>query len=411
MRRHSFGGAFRFVTVTALSSLIALGAVASPVQAATRMGHNAIAYGTSAQVSSLFTSSPSTLAGLGCTNTSGLVHTNSALSGGFLTAGFVGAINNQVSTTGNGTAAQAQIASVSLFSAELTSDAVTVTASVTHDDSGFTFSGDTEAANLSINGSPMSVPAANTVIPIPGLGDLTVNEQTTTHTATTATITVNAFDLNVNATNAFNFPIGAQVIVGHAQASLTTVPQRYVDGQAYGSYVQGTGLNAGKSAVIYLPCDGTKGKTRTHSLQTTTFPNVISIGTQKSTVSGFGSKQSSSSTSTESVQNITLINLISIDSVKAVANASSLLKTQTFNDTGSTSAGISVLGVPTIPDNVPPNTSYDLTVGKLYLHRIIQTKHKIEVRMVELVLSEPVGPLTAGTDIRIGVAEASIHST
>jgi hypothetical protein len=112
------------------------------------------------------------------------------------------------------------------------------------------------------------------------------------------------------------------------------------------------------------------------------------------------------------VQNITLINLISIDSVKAVANASSVGSTRTFTDTGTTSTGISVLGIPTIPDNVKANTVYPIQgVGTLYLHRIVQTAHKIEVRMVELVISEPVQGLTVGTDIRIGVAEASIHST
>jgi hypothetical protein len=412
MRRLSFGRALRIVTVAAFSSAIALGALASPVDAATRMGHNAIAYGTSAQASSVFTSSPTALAGLGCTNSSGIVNTNSALSGGFLTAGFVGAVTDQVSTTGSSTSAESQIDGVSLFSAEVTSDSFTVTASVSHDAGGFHFTGDTEAANLSINGSPMSVPAPNTVIPIAGLGDLTVNEQTTSHTSTTATIKVNALHLRVLVTNAFNFPVGTDLVVGHAQATLDTVPTRYVDGQAYGSQVQGTGVSAGRSALIFLPCKGTNGEVRTHSLETTTVPNVISVGTQKSTVSGIGERGYATSTSTESVQNITILNLISVDSVKAEANATSIGKDRTFDDTGSASAGISVLGVPTIPDNVQPNTSYPIQgVGTVYLHRIIQTDHKIEVRMVELVLSAPVGPLTAGTDIRIGVAEASIHST
>ncbi|HEX4490404.1 MAG TPA: choice-of-anchor P family protein [Acidimicrobiia bacterium] len=399
----------------ALSSLIAVTAVAAPVAAAAkpvRMGHNANAFGTSAKVSSVFTSSPSGLAALGCTNTSGLQNSNTVVGGGFLTAGFVGAVNDTVSTKGSSTSAESQIATVSLFSDELHSDTVTVTASVSHDDSGFTFTGDTQAENLVINGSPMTVPAPNTVIPIPGLGNLTVNEQITSHTKTTATIIENAFHLEVLATNAFNFPVGANIVVGHAQASLTTVPSRYVDGQAYGSQVQGTGINAGRSALVFLPCDGTNGRTKTHSLQTTTVPNVISIGTQKSTVTGVGSKGFATSTSTESVQNITLINLISIDSVKAVASAQSIGKTRTFNDTGSSSAGISVLGIPTIPDNVKPNTTYPIQgVGTLYLHRIIQTDHKIEVRMVELVVTVDTGTLPVGTDIRIGVAEASIHST
>jgi hypothetical protein len=414
MRRHSFGRALRFVTVAALSSLVALTAVASPVSAAApvRMGHDAIAYGTSAKASSVFKSSPTALVGLGCTNTSGILHTNSALSGGFLTAGFVGAVNDQVSTKGSSTSAESQIASLSLFSDEVAATNITVKASVAHDDSGFTFTGDTQAGSFSLNGSETDVPAPNTVIPVPNVGNLTINEQITTQTKTSATIVVNALHLHVLVTNAFNFPVGADLIVGHAQATLTTVPTRYVDGQAYGSQVQGTAVNAGRSALIFLPCHGTNGKTRTHALQVTTVPNVISIGTQKSTVNGIGSKGFATSTSTEAVQNITIINLISIDSVKAVANAQSIGKTRTFTDTGTTSSGISVLGIPTIPDNVKPNTSYPIQgVGTLYLHRVIQTDHKIEVWMVERVVTVDTGTLPVGTDIRIGVAEASIHST
>src|SRR5205823_6728032 len=108
--------------------------------------------------------------------TGGLQRTNSALSGAFLTAGFVGAVNDQVSTTADSTSAQAQIGAVSLFSAEVTADGFTVSASVQHTDSGFTFTGDTEAVNLSINGSPTSVPVPNPAVPICGLGNLTVNE-------------------------------------------------------------------------------------------------------------------------------------------------------------------------------------------------------------------------------------------
>jgi hypothetical protein len=58
------------------------------------------------------------------------------------------------------------------------------------------------------------------------------------------------------------------------------------------------------------------------------------------------------------------------------------------------------------------NTMYSIPgVGTLYLHRVIQTQHHIEIRMIELVVSVPVGPIAAGTDIQIGVAEASVHST
>jgi hypothetical protein len=83
-----------------------------------------------------------------------------------------------------------------------------------------------------------------------------------------------------------------------------------------------------------------------------TIPNVISTGTETSTATGVATKSFANGTTTAEIQN----------------------------------------------------------VGTLYLHRVIEKDHHIEVRMIELVISVPVGPLAVGTDIRIGVAEVSVHS-
>jgi hypothetical protein len=70
-----------------------------------------------------------------------------------------------------------------------------------------------------------------------------------------------------------------------------------------------------------------------------------------------------------------------------------------------------VEGFPDIGDDVPPNTRLRiLGLGTLWLHRIIQTSNSIEVRMIELIVTEPNGfGIAVGTNIRVAVASASVH--
>jgi hypothetical protein len=199
--------------------------------------------------------------------------------------------------------------------------------------------------------------------------------------------------------------------VGHAKASIGGTFTRILDGKGYGTQITGVGAASGKTALVHLPCHGTEGVLKRNITAGITIPNVISTGTEKSTATGVATQSSANGTTTAAIQNVSLINIISADVVKAVANVSSVGKSRTFNDTGSTFGNLSVLGVPTLPDPVPPNTVIDIpNVGTLYLHRVIEKDHHIEVRMIELVISVPVGPLAVGTDIRIGVAEVSVHS-
>ena len=73
--------------------------------------------------------------------------------------------------------------------------------------------------------------------------------------------------------------------------------------------------------------------------------------------------------------------------------------------------GLHVTGFPHIGDDVPPNTRLHIVgLGTLWLHRIIQTSNSIEIRMIELIVTEANGfGLSIGTDIQVSVAEASVH--
>jgi tRNA A22 N-methylase len=114
---------------------------------------------------------------------------------------------------------------------------------------------------------------------------------------------------------------------------------------------------------------------------------------------------------TSTVQGVTIAtDLVTASVVKADAHASKINGTLSLSDT-STFVGLSVSGFPDINDNVAPNTRLVIAgLGTLWLHRIIQTPNSIEVRMIELIVTQPNSfGIAIGTDIQVAVAEASVH--
>ena len=102
---------------------------------------------------------------------------------------------------------------------------------------------------------------------------------------------------------------------------------------------------------------------------------------------------------------------VTVDLIKADAHSFTDGSTFTFGDGGSQFVNLSVNGHPEIGDDVGPNTKVTLVgLGTLWLRREIITSNSIEIRMIELIISvqNSLG-IPVGTDIRIGVAEASAH--
>jgi hypothetical protein len=403
--------ATRSVVAIALSSVLGLVAVASPAQARTRLGHNGVAFGTTVSAEPVFSSGPTALVTLDCQTQPDVDRTNFLAAGNLLAAGTVGEINDEESTTSDSTTGTSSVQQVNLAAGLITGDAVTATAHTNTDGSGFDTTGDTSVSNLVINGTPVPAPVPNTVIPLQGFGRVVLNEQTISLTSDSASIIVNAIHVRVTATNPAGLPVGTNIIVGHAKAGLDQITTPILDGNAYGSKVGGAGaLNSGKTALVHVPCLGSDGAVLSNSTASTTVPGALSTGTTLSTATGTVKNTTASATTTSTIQDVTVAGMVSVDEVKAQANASANRANRTFSDTGSSFTNISVSGVPTLPDPVPPNSVFAIPgVGTLYLHRIIQNDRHIEVRMIELVVTVPGAPLPVGTDIRVGVAEASVH--
>jgi len=294
----------------------------------------------------------------------------------------------------------------------ITADEVKAVSSTTVDATGFhTSAAGSTFANLVVAGVPITVnPAPNTQIDLPGFGNVVLNEQIQKVKSTTASLTVNMIHVFITQDNVLSIPIGTEIIVSHAFSSLRSEVSGTLDGKAYGT--KATVLNvvtSGPSALVKMPCLGTDGALKTNSVDQVQVPDLFSVGQVVDTAQGTVDGTSAVGEMTSTVQAVTVLtDLVTASVVTADAHASNI---DGFSDTGSTFVGLSVAGFPQIDDNVAPNTRLKIAgLGTLWLHRVIQTSNSIEVRMIELIVTESnTFGIPIGTDIQVAVAEASVH--
>jgi hypothetical protein len=401
-----------------LVSAAAAAQVGSPaaVQSPAGLFYTGDAYGTNAFVGRTVVAGKSALVGLGCTTTAGVHNTNTVASVNVPNVVTTGAINTTADSIASGSVVEsttsADVHAASLLSGLITASEVKAVSATSHDTTGFQVSAaGSSFVNLVVNGVPITVtPAPNTTITLPGVGMVVLNEQITHIGATTASFTVNMIHVFVTV-DLPGVAKGTQIIVAHATSDLELNKAGSLDGIAYGTKAHvGNLVLSGPSAVVNMPCGGTNGRVHTNSVASVNVPNIISTGTVTDTAQGTIDATTASGETTSTVQTVDLLSsLVTADVVKADAHAAKTAGVITLSDAGSTFVNLVVNGQPISPD-VAPNTK--ITVGNLtiWLHRIIQTPNSIEVRMIEIIVNGP-NPfnLQTGTDIRVAVAEASVH--
>ena len=384
------------------------------------------AYGTQATLGNVVVAGKTAVSSLGaCGIVQPPVHDeNTVLSADATPLFTTGVIN----TTADGTVlvdgtlqamATADVHDASLLIAQLggviTADEVKAVSTTTHDNSGFHTSAEGSTfVNLVVAGVPITVnPPPNTNISLPGFGHVVLNEQITRVRSTSASFTVNMIHVFITEANVLNIPIGTQIIVSHASSGLTSGVQGTLDGQAYGTKATlARVITSGPSALVKMSCLGTNGALKTNSIAEVQDPPLFSVGEVVDTAQGTIDSTSAVGEMTSTVQAVDVaMSLLTATTVKADAHASNIGGTLTFSDDGSMFVGLHVTGFPHIGDDVPPNTRLHIVgLGTLWLHRIIQTSNSIEIRMIELIVTEANGfGLSIGTDIQVSVAEASVH--
>jgi len=243
-------------------------------------------------------------------------------------------------------------------------------------------------AGQSISGTP----APNTRIPLPGLGVVILNEESMSRNRSVATgITVNMIHVRITQSNSFGLPVGASVIVGHADSSIATPPVPVtLDASSYALLATGlAGPGSAKSgpwAPARIPCTGGTAQDSLAQL-TLTF---ASLGSMVDSAMGQVASGGSSAAAQSQVQNVNVLSgLIAASAVTTDA-------TVTLNGSPTRSGSVSIVngsiaGVP-ISSSPSPNTRVNIAnLGYVILNEqqgsLGRHSAKIVVNAIHLVVT------------------------
>jgi hypothetical protein len=329
-----------------------------------------------------------------------------------------GAVNTDVSDSGQTAAASADTVTVSLLGGLIAAQELKAVSTTTMNPDGTinVSAAGTAFSGLTILGLPYggNVPA-NTRVDLPLLGYVVLNEQTFHIENAMATMTVNMIHVHVTLGNLLGLQVGTEIVVSSATSGIVKVfAPAILNGQAFGTEVDGNLLASTPTAPAILPCLGTGGHYITKTLGTLSLPGILSSGTISDAAESNLTETMSSGQTLSTVQGLNILNgLIKANVMLAQVNAVANQGGQVFSAGVDRFIGLSIAGHPEIGDNVPYNTQVNLVgLGTLYLKRILRTNpptHSIEVRSLELqVLENNNYGLPIGLDVIVGDAQLNL---
>jgi hypothetical protein len=352
-----------------ISSLVAAAAVAWSLVAAPAQASNsfpAVGHGDAyAALAALDAGGVSkALAILGC-NVQSATNKNSALSiafGGALSTGTAtdtvvsmhsssGAAMQSTSVV-QGVNALGSLITATTVEAEATSSAAAAGAS--SDGKGSTF------VNLIVAGVPINAhPAPNTIIALPGIGSVELNEQILTNDASTTSIIVNMIHIRVTTANSLGLKIGTNIIVAHALSRLTVAASpTNVDASAYGllyrAKADDISISGDPYALATIACVPGRVRNRIASISSP----LGSTGAVVDTADGVVTTAGGMATGTSTIANADLLGgVISAGSIESVAQAQ---VTTTGARSGSTTLVNAKVGGVSLSAHPAPNTRINI---------------------------------------------------
>lgn len=329
-----------------------------------------------------------------------------------------GLINTNANSSATAATATADVHQLNLLAGLIVADEVMAVSTTSQSGTGLSSSAaGSNLVNLVVAGNSISsTPSPNTVINLPSFGRVVLNEQIPTSKAGSAGLTVNMIHVYITVSNSLGIATNTQIIVADANSGLTVAGgPAVVDGTAYGTRVNvGTIIRSTPTAPVSVPCLGTNGKILTNSVASVNLSPLATSGTVTDTGEGNVTATAVQSQTSSTVQALNILNgTVKADVIQAGAAAWTTDGVNfSFSDNGSNFTNLQVAGHPEINANVAPNTRVSLSgLGTLWLHRVITTSNYIEVRMIELVVTQQnVLGIQIGTDIRVADASASLHS-
>jgi hypothetical protein len=402
--------------VTVLACLAAAMTFVASNSVAQFLEYSGSAYGTYAYVGSTVVvgkTAPVSV-GPGCgTPQTGLTASGTVASLNAPPRAVTGSVNTSASTALNKATGTSDVHNVNLLVGLIVGSEVKAVSTTFADNAGLhTSAAGSKLVGLVVAGMPQSSsPAPNTTINLLGFGKVVLNEQIVTGTATTKKLTVNMIHVYITQSNVLGIAVGTQIVVASASSGLTGINgPASLDGNAYGTQVTGTLIKSSPTAPVGVGCQGNALITNTQV--GISVPNVLSSGSIFDTAQGSVTASQSSAQTTASIQNANVLNgLIKASTISAQANASTTNGVAFHFSTSGSFVNLSVSGHPEITASVSANTQVTLTgIGTLYLKRVIQGTNSVQIRMIELVLTQSYLGLPTGSHVIVGVASASLHS-
>lgn len=408
-----------------------MGVTPSGAATANNIGYESAAWGTSVFASTTELnagSQKSARTQIGCTTKPGLDETDSTASVTLPSpAGKVTAISDQSTTAKSGNMATAGASSstgaVNLLGGLISAQSLTSSASASEDEDGShpSTTASTTFVGLSIAGhsEPANVPA-NTTLTLPGIGSIVLNQQQSTSKARKGYPTYvydNALVVTVSTpANPLGLAVGTTITVAHAEAGLTAPLEGKLGRVSYGTNIGFGPLKSGPTFQDFMGCFGTGGKvTENHGLAVSVGPlSSGSIVDQAMGIDRLGQPLEAQLSSS-----VSDINLAGTSPLPASILSASLVKaeatsitgpngTTTLSEAGSEIGDLTVDGHEVSGPLPPPNTSIPIPgVGTLYVNEVITSGPTIQVRMLDLHISNSQLTKSLGTaEVEVAVADA-----
>ncbi|CAO5251205.1 choice-of-anchor P family protein [Frankia sp. AgKG'84/4] len=375
-------------------------AVANP------LAYEQFAYGTQVSVGGTLTSGPTFPAGISCTTLPGLLSTGGGIVDipGLLTGTAVfqsASTSEQAPNNRQVAVTRSTVASVNLLGGLIALNGLGVTSTAVNNGTTIISNGAVSLASLSILGIPipLGTVGANTVIPIPLLGSITLNEQTLLPTG------IRTVGAHVRITAGPN--AGLDVVIGSTQSRFLPKPPVFLTGLAYSNLIAAGPVSVKPLIAQSVPCNG---GTFTSNLVGISLPGLLTTGVISATGTAVLGNPTSIGSSRLNLSGLNLLNgLITASAITSQANASKTTNLPpTLSAAGTQFFNLVVAGTP-LPVSVAPNTFIPLPgLGYVVLNRQVQTANSIEVRAIEVVV-QVAGVLPVGAIIRVAVA--SINAT
>jgi len=357
--------------------------------------------------------------GLGCSITNKTVSASGASMqlGTFASSG---SVTDTVTSTHTATTADihanSTVQSVNILVGLITSGRVTADAFSHATATNASSTGSATFVNLVVAGRSISrTPAPNTIIRLPGLGYVVLNEQSgpvngVNHTS----FSVHAIDVNITQANTFGLPVGTRIIIAHANSSFDrTNVLAVVSATAYGllgvTKVGSSFVNSGPWAPASIGCTGGSS---TVSNPGVTLAGVGSTGTITDKAFGQITSSGPQANSSSHVQSVNLLNATITGDVFTTAQAAFIKGSGSASAT-TTLTNAKVLGNP-LPANPAPNTKITIPgVGYVIVNEqkitITSTGASASVNGFDLVvtMANSFG-LPSGTRIIVAHSNASV---